>query len=313
MAINKFMLAALRALSTPELDLKNNYQLDRTIQSITHPSIKAISRMAEFTLPTATGPIECAIFLPPCIESGDVILFIHGGGWVTGDISTYTAPCRALAKFSGRIVVSVHYRRAPENKFPAAVEDCYAAAKAMLEGKSPLLVDESRLVLVGDSAGGNIAAAVSLMAADRGEFRVQRQVLIYPALANSHDEDSPFESVQVNGKDYVLTSKRVDDYMQLYSGDPSDFENPYFAPLLAADLSGQPATLVITAEFDPLRDEGEEYARRLQKDGVTSELYRMSDAIHGFFMLPARFSQVKNTLDLIRKFLDRYGYDEKMG
>lgn len=313
MAINKFMQAALRALSYPDLDLKNNYQLDRTFQSITHPSIKAISRMAEFTLQTEIGPVECGMFLPPRIESDDVILFIHGGGWVTGDISTYTVPCRTLAQSSGRIVIAVDYRRAPEHKFPAALHDCYYSALALLAGKSPVHVDERRLVVVGDSAGGNLTAALSLMAADRGEFRVRRQVLIYPAVANSHGEDSPFESVRVNGTDYLLKSKMVDDYMELYSGDPSDYQNPYFAPLLADHLSGQPATLLITAEYDPLRDEGEAYADRLCEAGVAVEKHRIHDALHGFFMLPFKFAQVKATHKLIRGFLDRYSHDEKMG
>lgn len=302
------MLAALRALSYPDLNLKNNYQLDRTFQSITHPSIKAISRMAEFTMNTAAGSVECAIFLPPRIESDDVIMFIHGGGWVSGDIATYTSPCKTLAQSSGRIVISVDYRRAPEHKFPAALEDCYHAALSLIECRSPICVDEQRLVLVGDSAGGNLAAALSLMAADRGDFHIHRQVLIYPALANDHGEDSPFESVRVNGTDYLLTSKRVDEYMSLYSGSKSDYSNPYFAPLLAEDLSGQPKTLIITAEYDPLRDEGEAYADRLQAAGVTVERYRIPDALHGFFTLPIKFAQVKTTHNLIRGFLDRNSY-----
>ncbi|MGI6203319.1 MAG: alpha/beta hydrolase [Eubacteriales bacterium] len=313
MAINKFMLAALRALSYPDLDIKQNYLVDRKIKSLARPSIKAISRMAEFTLETVTVPLECAVFLPPRIESDDVIMYFHGGGWVAGDIYSYTPTCRTLARFSGRTIVSVNYRRAPEHKFPAAVEDCYSAALALLEGKSLLRVDERHLVLAGDSAGGNIAAAVSLMAADRGEFRVRRQVLIYPALANDHGEDSPFESVHVNGTDYLLTSKRVDDYMALYSGDESDYSNPYFAPLLAENLSGQPKTLIITAEYDPLRDEGEAYAERLREAGVEVELHRFPDALHGFFTLPSRFAQVKAAHNIIRAFLDETSYDEKMG
>ncbi len=302
------MLAALRTLIYPDLDVKQNYLVERTITSIAHPSIKAFSRMAYFTLETVPVPLECAVFLPPRITCGDVILYIHGGGWIAGDIDSYISTCRNLARFSGRIVIAVNYRRAPEHKFPAAVEDCYSAALALIRGKSPFRADEKHLVLVGDSAGGNIAAALSLMAADRGDFHVHRQVLIYPSMANSHGEDSPFESVRVNGTDYLLTSKRVDDYMALYSGEGSDYSNPYFAPLLAENLSGQPTTLLITAEYDPLRDEGEAYADRLQAAGVTVERHRIPDALHGFFTLPAKFAQVKATHNLIKGFLDRNSY-----
>lgn len=307
MAINKFMLAALRALSYPDLDVKQNYQLDRRIKNITHPpiKIKALSRMADFTLDAAGVPLDCAIFLPDRVERDEVIMYIHGGGWVSGDIGSYSRTCRNLAHFSGRPVIAVDYRRAPEHKFPAAVEDCYNSALALLRGESLFRVAEDKLVLIGDSAGGNIAAAVSLMAADLGGFRVRRQVLIYPSTNNDHSERSPFESICANGSDYLLTSKKLRDYMALYARNRRDYTNPYFAPLLAKNLTGQPRTLVITAQYDPLRDEGEAYAERLRDAGCEVENYRIPDALHGFFTLPAKFSQVKVAHNLIRNFLDK--------
>jgi Esterase/lipase len=305
MPINKFMLAALRALSYPDLDLKQNYLVDRTLKSITHPSIKALTRTADFKVETSDVPLECAVFLPDRIENDEVIVFFHGGGWVSGDIGSYALTCRNLARFSGRLVIAVDYRRAPEHKFPTAVEDCYNAVLALIRGGAIFRVSEEKLVLAGDSAGGNIAAAVSLMAADRGEFRVRRQVLIYPAVYNDHSENSPFDSVRTNGTDYLLTSKKVRDYMYLYIRDRRDLRNPYFAPLLAENLSGQPRTLVITAEYDPLRDEGEAYAERLRQAGVEVENYRVADALHGFFTLPVKFIQVRVAQNLIRTFLDK--------
>ena len=162
---------------------------------------------------------------------------------------------------------------------------------------------EDRITLIGDSAGGNLAAAVSLMARDRGEFLPQRQILIYPATNNDHSETSQFQSVHDNGTDYILTSKRICDYMDLYSETPEDRQNPYFAPLLAPSLVNQPKTLIITAELDPLRDEGEAYGRRIREDGGTAEIYRIQDALHGFFALSPHFSQVKTAYQLINNFL----------
>jgi acetyl esterase/lipase len=184
-----------------------------------------------------------------------------------------------------------------------APEDCYAVARKLFLGDSLLNVDPRNITLIGDSAGGNLAAAVSLMARDRGEFLPGRQILIYPATASDHTENSPFESIRTNGFDYLLTSKRVEDMIQLYKGSEADLKNPYFAPLEAADLSRQPRTLVITAEYCPLRDEGEFYGKKLEAAGNQVEVYRMHDAFHAYMMLPPRFVHVKKTYELINSFI----------
>ena len=145
----------------------------------------------------------------------------------------------------------------------------------------------------------------SLMARDRGEFLPRRQILIYPATYNDHTEHSFFDSVRENGTDYLLTSKRVCDYMDLYKSSDEDLHNPYFAPLLAKSLADQPDTLVITAEYDPLRDEGEEYARKLRKFGNQVQLHRVADGLHGFFSLPPSFPQVKECYEIINRFFER--------
>lgn len=132
----------------------------------------------------------------------------------------------------------------------------------------------------------------------------RRQILIYPAVHNDHSDASPFPSIRENGSSYLLTSKRVCEYMELYQSSPSDLENPYYAPLLAKDLRGQPKTLIVTAEFCPLRDEGEAYGQRLGEAGNEVEIRRMPDALHGYFSLPARFDLVKRTYDIINEFLE---------
>ena len=232
-----------------------------------------------------------------------VLLFFHGGGWVTGNIDSYDGVCADMAHLTRRMVVSVDYRLAPEYKFPAAPEDCYAVAREIYLNDSLLGTRPEEIALIGDSAGGNLAAAVSLMARDRGEFLPAKQILIYPATAADHSETSPFPSVHENGTDYLLTSKRVCDYMDLYRSGDEDLHNPYFAPLQAADFRDQPDTLIITAEYCPLRDEAEEYGHRLMKAGNRVTIRRIPDALHGYFSLPARFVQVKRTYEIINRFL----------
>lgn len=241
--------------------------------------------------------------MPSGHENHRILIFFHGGGWVTGSIDSYDAVCADMAKLTGRVVVSVDYRLAPEYPFPAGLEDCYAVTREIFLDDSLLGTKSKEIVLIGDSAGGNLVAAVSLMSRDRGEFMPSRQILIYPATGNDHSDDSPFPSVRENGTDYLLTTKRVRDYMELYRSSDADLMNPYYAPLAAADFSNQPDTLIITAEYCPLRDEGEAYGKALAMAGNRVKVFRMPDALHGFFSLPVRFSQVKKAYVLINRFL----------
>ena len=140
------------------------------------------------------------------------------------------------AQATAHIVVSVEYRLAPEHKFPVPLEDCYAAAKALYTNQLILNTDPERITIIGDSAGGNLTAAVCLMARDKGEFTPRRQILIYPALGNCYTEESPYRSVQENGSDYLLTSVKMEDYLNLYQSSAEDRQNPYFAPILEKDL-----------------------------------------------------------------------------
>ena len=304
------MMAALKALSYPDIDIKKNYRIDRAINNLSTPKIKLLYKMWDYRIVLGDHVIPVRIF-PPREQTGpELLVFFHGGGWVSGNIDSYIKPCANLANYTGRRVVSVDYRLAPEFPFPHAVNDCYHAVKELFNHCEILGVDRDDVVLIGDSAGGNLAAVVSLMACDRGEFKINRQILIYPAVYNDHTENSPFDSVRANGYDYLLTSKRVCDYMELYIQDKKYLNDPYFAPLLAEDLSNQPRTLIITAEFDPLRDEGEEYGRRLRADGGDVQIYRMMNGLHGFFSLPVRFSHVKKYYKLIRSFLEEVTFIE---
>lgn len=236
-----------------------------------------------------------------------VLLFFHGGGWVTESVENYDRVCSRMAQSTGHIVMSVEYRLAPEYRFPTALDDCYEAAKALYNHRLILPADPDRITIIGDSAGGNLAAAVCLKARDTGDFIPRRQILIYPAVNNCYTEESPYKSVQENGRDYLLTAVKMEDYLKLYESSPEDRMNPYFAPLVEKDLSNMPDTLILTAEFDPLRDEGEEYGRRLKEAGNYVEVHRIPNALHGFFALGIRFLHVQESFEIMNSFLRKEG------
>lgn len=304
MAINKVVRAALRAISYNDIDVKKNYMLHRNFINLTHRNyLKPLFNTWDCAVDSEGHSIPVRIFSPDEESGHPVLLFFHGGGWVAGNIDSYSKVCANMAKITNHKVVSVDYRLAPEHPFPAGLEDCYQAAKAFIANKE---INDKDVTIIGDSAGGNLAAAVSLLARERKEFKIERQILIYPATYNDHSETSPFRSVYENGTEYLLTSKRVCDYMELYKSRDEDRYSQYFAPLLAKDLTNQPDTLIITAEFCPLRDEGEQYGKALREAGNNVEIYRVKDGLHGFFTLPPRFPQVKLCYEIINSFLAGY-------
>ena len=229
------------------------------------------------------------------------MLFLHGGGWATEHVENYERVCSRMAQATGQTVAAVEYRLAPEHKFPTGLMDCYAVARALYTHPDTKPED---ITLIGDSAGGNLVAALCIMARDRGEFMQKRQILIYPAVNNDYSEKSLFSSVRENGQDYLLTAGKLKDYINLYAGSEEDKLNPYFAPILEKDLSGQPDTLILTSEFDPLRDEGEAYGRRLAEAGNRVEVHRIKDALHGYFALGIRSLHVQESFEYINHFLE---------
>ena len=234
-----------------------------------------------------------------------VLLFFHGGGWVTESVENYERVCARMAQSTGQIVASVEYRLAPEYRFPVGLMDCYAAAKVFYTNRFLLNTDPDRITIMGDSAGGNLAAAVCMMARDRGEFFPKKQILIYPALNNCYTEESPFESVRTNGTGYLLTAEKMEDYLKLYESSPKDRQNPYFAPILAKDFRNMPDTLILTAEFDPLRDEGEAFGKKLKTAGNRVEVHRIAGAFHGYFALGIKFLHVQESFEYMNRFLEK--------
>ncbi len=251
-----------------------------------------VARVEDRVAATAAGPIPVRIYTPEAAGPLPMLVYFHGGGWVIGNLETVDAPCRALANRAGCLIVSVDYRLAPEHKFPAAAEDCYAATRWAAEHAAELGGDPARIAVGGDSAGGNLAAVVALMARERGGPRLAYQLLIYPV--TNYDFSTP--SYQENAEGYLLTKNAMVWFWDHYLRQPSDGEHPYASPLRAADLRGLPPAFVITAEYDPLRDEGEAYADRLRQAGVPTELRRYDGMIHGFFQMAGVLDQGKQVI-----------------
>lgn len=307
MAINKAARAILKALSFGGIDVeaaRNLADLKRL------DPMKIFYKKIDEKIYNGEHEIPVRLFFPNeeayqgvGVDGRKMMLFIHGGGWVTEHVDNYERVCARMASATNHIVVAVEYRLAPEHKFPTGLEDCYAVAKAMFTNRFIFNVEPENITVIGDSAGGNLTAALSLMAKERGEFMPKRQILIYPAVSGDYSDSSPYASVEENGADYLLTKGKLRDYIDLYSRSEEDKKNPYFAPILAEDLSGQPDTLILTAEFDPLRDEGEAYGRRLLEAGNKAEVHRIKDALHGFFALGVKSFYVQESFEFINQFL----------
>ena len=243
-------------------------------------------------LPGPGSDIPVRIYTPSGKGPLPVLLYFHGGGWVLGDIESSDPLCRALANASGCIVISVDYRLAPEHPFPAAVDDAYYATQWAAANAADFSGDPSRIAVSGDSAGGNLAAVVSQIARDRGEPTIKFQLLIYPATDAACNTPSHSE----NADDYFLTKNAMRWFWNHYVQNDADRKHPHASPLRADDLSGLPPALVITAEFDPLRDEGEQYAERMRTVGTAVQLTRYDGMIHGFIAMSGVIDQGKKAI-----------------
>ena len=238
----------------------------------------ALASVENRKIPGPASEIPVRIYQPHGGGVKPVLVYLHGGGWVIGTLDSYDATCRELAQGAGCVVVSVDYRLAPEHRYPAAPEDCYAAVKWVAANAASLGADPQRLAVGGDSAGGNLSAVVAQMARDRRGPAIRFQLLIYPVT----DADFTRRSYVDNAEGYLLTTASMHWFWDHYLPSKSQRAEPYASPLRAPDLTGLPAAWVCTAEFDPLRDEGEAYAKRLQDAGVSTTLTRFDGLIHGF-------------------------------
>jgi acetyl esterase len=229
------------------------------------------------------------------------MVYFHGGGWVVCDLDTHDVVCTAIARRAGAVVVAVDYRLAPEHKFPAAVIDCYAATIWVAANAERLGIDSKRISVGGDSAGGTLGTVVSLKSRDENGPAIALQVMVYPVTDLSSFATPSYDEF---AEGYQLTKAEMEWFRGHYLSSMEDVRDPYASPLLATDLGGLPPALVITAECDPLRDEGEAYAKRLEEAGVPVTCTRYAGMIHPFFSLsgviPQAFDAIQQVADAVR-------------
>ncbi len=266
----------------------------------TQPDAPTVSLSRDLSL----GGVPCRLVRPAGAAQDaplPVLVYLHGGGWVIGDRDTHDVLCRQLANGSGCAVVSVDYRMGPEHRFPAAVDDCLAAVRAVRAEAATLGIDGARLAVGGDSAGGNLSAVVCLALRDAGEAPPSFQLLIYPAtdmraVAGSHTS---------NGQGYLLTADSIAYYRGHYVPEVAQWSDWRASPLLAARHDGLPPALVLTAGYDPLRDEGRQYADALSAAGVPTQYVCFERQIHGFITMGRVIDEANTAVDLCAAALRR--------
>lgn len=267
--------------STPEEIRATRAQNAEAMMALAGPE-QPVARVQDRTIPGPGGPIPVRVYWPVTGKKLPALVYLHGGGWVFGNIASVDRTCRNLANSAECVVVNVDYRLAPEHKYPAPAEDAYAVVAYVAAHPDEFSADASRIAIAGDSAGGNLATVACLMARERGGAKPVFQLLIYPVVA--YDDDRP--SVAKNDG-YLLNRAVMRYFWNHYVSSPEEARQDFASPLNAKSLAGLPPAMVTTAECDPLCDQGEDYAHRLQDFGVPVTLRRYDGAIHAFFQMGA--------------------------
>ncbi|WP_019587715.1 alpha/beta hydrolase [Deinococcus apachensis] len=283
--------AALPRLSTLPVDV-----VRQGIAASLHlmpTSTAPVAGVENRSVPSPAGELPIRVYTPQGQGPFPLIVYFHGGGWTICTLDTHDPICRELCAGAQAVVVSVDYRLAPEHPFPAAPDDCFAATRWVAEHVTGLGGDPERIVVAGDSAGGNLAAVVALRARDEGGPALRGQLLIYP----STDLYGETESRRENGQGYGLTTEDMLWFRGHYLSDPAQAMHPHASPSKAQSLADLPPALVITAEYDPLRDEGEDYARALRGAGVEASFTRYDGMHHGFFGGVGVYDQTRMALE----------------
>ena len=278
------------------------YYRDR--RNISQPAPPDVAQLRDLQANGPHGAIPLRAYRPLGAVDTELLpalVYFHGGGWVIGDLDTHDTLCRELANSAGCAVIAVDYRMGPEHRFPAAVDDCIAATRWVHSHASELHLDATRLAVGGDSAGGNLAAVVSIAARDSGDLGLAFQLLIYPATDQHRSAPSHTE----NGQGYLLTRDTMNYFTNHYIADPAQYTDWRASPLLHEDLSKLPPALVLTAGFDPLRDEGRAYAERLTAAGNRASYVCFDRQIHGFITMGKLLDEANTAVALCAAELRR--------
>lgn len=269
-------------MSREELQTLDETQIPPIVESILAGRKFSIAQITELAVQGRHGTVPLRLYHPDPRQTLPLILFFHGGGWVYGNLDTYDRLCRRLAHQTGAAVLAVRYRLAPDFKYPTALDDCEDALSWALDQATELQVDATRLFVMGDSAGGNLAASLCLMCRNWDESLVRGQILIYPVLDGFLDQPS----VDRYADAPVLTKEAMQKYVEFYARSPDDLSQPYFSPLQSTDFSRLPPALIITAEYDILYDQAQLYAQKLQHAGTAVKLVEYPGMVHGFLSFP---------------------------
>ena len=259
-------------------------RLYRDTRGALTPDPPAVESVALLLAPGPAGPVPVRAYRPKGAGMDEVLpalVYFHGGGWVIGDLDTHDVVCRTLCNAARCAVFSVEYRKAPEAPFPAAVEDCFSSLNFISGNSGSLKINAGQIAVGGDSAGGNLATVTALMARDAGGPAISFQLLIYPGA----DQRMGHASIERNGEGYLLTKKSMLYFRGFYLPNEKDWLDWRASPLLAKSLAKLPPAYVLTAGYDPLLDEGREYADRLQREGVPTEYRNYPDIVQGFITM----------------------------
>ena len=301
--MGKITKKIIKTIPSLEVDLEKNYKNIRHLNKLAKKGFfaKKSNNSFDYNFRINDYDIPTRIYNPNS-KPDQLIIYIHGGGWVLGCIDSYDDTCQKICDATNSIVISIDYRLAPEYKFPTAFNDCYEVSNIIFKSCRKFGIPRRKVYLMGDSAGACIASCISLKRRDEKKYIPKKQVLLYPLSSSRRDKDK-YPSVAEQAKNLFLSLKRMEDHTKLYKNSDEDLDSKYFAPLNAANFKKQPKTLIFVAELDILRDEGIELAEKLDEAKNDVTLYRIEEEGHGYFTAFKNTKATRKTIRIISDFL----------